>query len=96
MTGNKYETCPHSNKKLLFRQVNGTKTMDSFWLVVSGHGWQSKPFETLAQAKEWASFRGGRQTYTAPKVEVAADENDKVIDSVLPGSDNPAEDIAVD
>ena len=59
-----YMTCPFSGELLRFQEVGPDRNV----MVVSPHGWTSKIFPTQEQAREWASFRGGRQTFEAPRL----------------------------
>lgn len=58
--------CPFSGKPMEIRMVEA----DVLFMVVSPHGFTSKLMKTREECMEWASHRLGKQTYTAPKIQV--------------------------
>jgi hypothetical protein len=62
--------CPFSGKPMEIRVVGP----DSYFMVISPHGFTSKLMQTREQCLEWASFRSGSQNYKSPVIMVRSVE----------------------
>jgi hypothetical protein len=58
--------CPFSGQPMEIKMVGA----DVYFMVVSPHGFTSQLMKSRDECMEWASHRMGKQTYTAPRIEI--------------------------